>query len=83
MNFVYTNLPVIIDKPFTRYEKIYYLFTNANNFNKNVLDKLNDLENKSWSCSDLENSIFLDQMKLEHVVRDFFKWRDERGCCSA
>ena len=67
MNFLFTNLPVIIDKPFTRYENL--LSMNANNFNKNVLDKLNDLENKSWSCSDLENSIFFGPIFMNKMER--------------
>ena len=76
---VYTNLPVVIDKPFTRYEKIYNLFNNTNNFNKNVLDKLNDLENKSWSCSDLENSIFFGPDEIRTCCKRFFHNGEMKG----
>ena len=81
MNFLFTNLPVIIDKILLVRKNLLSIYECK--YLIKILGKLNDLENKSWSCSDLENSIFLDQMKLEHVVRDFSKWRDERGCCSA
>lgn len=64
---------------FTKYEKIYSTFVRSENLNKPLINKILKLEEKTWSCNDLQNSIFFGPDEIRTCCKRFFYDGEMRG----
>ena len=75
----YIKTPMLDNISLTKYEKMYAFFMKNKNFNEAFIQETRKLEKKSWSCSDLQNSIFFGPDEIRTCCKRFFYRGEMKG----
>ena len=68
----YIKTPMLDNISLTKYEKMYAFFMKNKKFQRSFYSRDEKIRKKSWSCSDLQNSIFFGPDEIRTCCKRFF-----------